>query len=107
MNSSFIYAVSKGEEESVKWFNNWMAEVKRAVPKDRLLVFNVNDGWEPLCNFLDVPIPDQPFPRVNDTKEIQQSMKMMYAKAYLFVYGMPLSMGLGMLCFLRYTNILK
>ena len=84
-----------------------MAEVKRAVPKDRLLVFNVNDGWEPLCNFLDVPIPDQPFPRVNDTKEIQQSMKMMYAKAYVIVYGMPLLMGLGMLCFLRYTSILK
>ena len=42
------------------------AEVRAAVPPERLLVFNVTDGWEPLCNFLGVPVPDTPFPNVND-----------------------------------------
>jgi hypothetical protein len=42
-------------------------EVKREVPGDRLLVWSVTEGWEPLCEFLEVDVPDAPFPRVNDT----------------------------------------
>ena len=41
-------------------------EVKRVVPPERLLVWEVSDGWEPLCAFLDVPVPDQPLPHAND-----------------------------------------
>jgi hypothetical protein len=40
-------------------------EVRRTAPADRLLVFDVADGWEPLCAFLDVPVPDTPFPHHN------------------------------------------
>ncbi|MEI4263332.1 sulfotransferase family protein [Roseovarius sp. D0-M9] len=39
------------------------ARVREIIPADRLLVFNVADGWEPLCRFLDVPVPNTPFPR--------------------------------------------
>ncbi len=42
---------------------------------DRLLVFNVKQGWEPLCAFLDVPVPDGEFPRTNNTEEFQASQK--------------------------------
>jgi hypothetical protein len=35
------------------------------VPADRLLDYRVQEGWEPLCRFLDVKVPDEPFPRVN------------------------------------------
>lgn len=43
-------------------------EVRSLVPKERLLEFNVRDGWEPLCDFLDERIPyGQKFPNVNDT----------------------------------------
>jgi len=35
---------------------------------DNLLVWTVADGWEPLCEFLEVPVPDVPFPRVNDAE---------------------------------------
>jgi len=41
-------------------------EVKRVVPADRLLVWEVSDGWEPLCGFLGVPVPDEPLPHAND-----------------------------------------
>lgn len=38
------------------------------MPPGQLLVFNVKQGWEPLCAFLGVPVPKgKPFPRVNDT----------------------------------------
>lgn len=43
-------------------------EVKATVPADRLLVWTGADGWEPLCRFLEVPVPDAPFPRVNDAE---------------------------------------
>lgn len=47
--------------------NNLM--VREIVPADRLLVFNVAEGWEPLCAFLDCPVPDIPFPHHNLRKE--------------------------------------
>ena len=50
-------------------YNKWNEEVKNYVPKEKLLVFEVKDGWEPLCAFLNKPVPSTPFPRVNDTQE--------------------------------------
>lgn len=45
------------------------ADVKRTIPPERLLVYDVRQGWEPLCRFLDVPVPDKPFPRLNSTEQ--------------------------------------
>lgn len=39
--------------------------VRRTVPAERLLVYRVQEGWEPLCRFLGVDVPDEPFPHVN------------------------------------------
>lgn len=36
--------------------------VKEIVPEERLLVWNIKDGWEPLCEFLGKPVPDEPIP---------------------------------------------
>jgi Sulfotransferase domain len=44
-------------------------EVRRNVPSERLLVWSVTEGWAPLCDFLELPVPDAPFPHVNDSKE--------------------------------------
>jgi hypothetical protein len=41
-------------------------EVKRVVPPDQLLVWDVTEGWEPLCAFLDVPVPEEAMPHAND-----------------------------------------
>jgi len=43
--------------------------VKEAIPATRLLVYEVKHGWEPLCSFLQVPVPDSPFPRTNGREE--------------------------------------
>lgn len=43
-------------------------EVQRSVPAERLLVWSPADGWAPLCEFLEVPVPGVPLPHVNDTK---------------------------------------
>jgi hypothetical protein len=43
--------------------------VRAAIPADQLLIFEVKQGWGPLCEFLDAPIPDEDFPRTNDRGE--------------------------------------
>jgi len=48
-----------------KVFNQHMEDVKAHVPPEKLLVYNVRDGWGPLCNFLDVPEPAEPLPHLN------------------------------------------
>ena len=42
-----------------------------AIPASRLLVYQPGDGWEPLCRFLHMPVPDEDFPHVNDTAEFR------------------------------------
>ncbi|WOJ95479.1 sulfotransferase [Congregibacter brevis] len=46
--------------------------VKNTVPKDRLLVYDVREGWEPLCVFLGVPVPGTPFPSTNDRGDFKK-----------------------------------
>ena len=46
-------------------------DVRAGVPADRLLVFDVAEGWEPLCGFLGVPVPPDPFPNMNDREQFQ------------------------------------
>jgi hypothetical protein len=53
-------------EHAVKTFERHIDEVRAAIPAERLLVFDVRDGWEPLCAFLGTPVPDEPFPQVNE-----------------------------------------
>lgn len=43
--------------------------VKAAIPADRLLVYQVKEGWAPLCAFLGAETPDEPFSRTNDRSE--------------------------------------
>jgi len=45
--------------------------VKREVPPERLLIYDTPQGWEPLCEFLGVPVPDAPFPKTNTTEEFR------------------------------------
>ncbi|MDA9366238.1 hypothetical protein N9514_01655 [Pseudomonadales bacterium] len=49
--------------------------VKRTVPANRLLVFEASMGWQPLCDFLEVPVPAQDYPRTNSTDEFKQRMQ--------------------------------
>ncbi len=44
-------------------------------PKDKFFVFNIKEGWEPLCKFLEVPIPDTPFPHKNKNANLKNEMK--------------------------------
>jgi hypothetical protein len=45
--------------------------VKQAIPSDRLLVWDVTEGWGPLCDFLEVAVPAEPLPHANDRDTFQ------------------------------------
>ena len=70
-------AVEAGELTAQKYFEDWNAKVIQSVPKDRLLIYNVKDGWEPLAKFLNVtPVAkDIPFPKINDADTVQLVVK--------------------------------
>jgi len=53
------------------FFRRHTERVVAGVPKERLLVFEVAQGWGPLCEFLGVPVPDTPFPRENSTDDFK------------------------------------
>ncbi len=56
------------KDYAIDVFERHNQAVKEYVPAERLLVFEAAHGWEPLCEFLGVPVPvDTPFPRMNDT----------------------------------------
>jgi hypothetical protein len=53
-------------------------KTRALIPKEQLLEYRISDGWEPLCEFLNVPVPDQPFPHRNARNQfIAQLTKMM------------------------------
>jgi hypothetical protein len=56
------------------YFEQHNAAVEDGVDAKRLLVYDVAEGWGPLCEFLGVPVPDSPFPKVNSREEMQARM---------------------------------
>lgn len=52
-------------------FNNHKENVMSAFGPERLLVFQAKQGWDPLCQFLGVPVPDHDYPNVNSKEEFE------------------------------------
>lgn len=67
---------------AVQFFENRLAEVQSVIPPEQLLVHSATEGWEPLCRFLDVAIPDIPYPRSNEAARIQRAIKVLKALNY-------------------------
>jgi hypothetical protein len=71
--------------KAIAHYNRHIDEVRAAVPADRLLVFSVDQGWTPLCQFLGVPVPATPFPNVNDRNAIKQTIREITKGAYVIL----------------------
>jgi hypothetical protein len=65
---------------AVDAFERHTQKVKQSLPPDKLLVFDVREGWQPLCDFLEVPVPDKPFPRLNDTEAFRERVRQFRAQ---------------------------
>ncbi|CAA9461519.1 MAG: hypothetical protein AVDCRST_MAG02-3034 [uncultured Rubrobacteraceae bacterium] len=59
---------------AIETFRRHNEEVRCRVPPERLLVYDVKEGWAPLCDFFGVEVPDRPFPHLNDTREMRRRL---------------------------------
>ncbi len=70
VNNLIWKGVFKGRFEdkayAIEVFQQNTVSVKQKIPAEKLLVFDIQEGWEPLCAFLEIPVPVEAFPRVND-----------------------------------------
>jgi hypothetical protein len=85
------------KEHVIEVYQRHINEVKQRCPKEKLLVYEVSQGWAPLCEFLDKPIPDVPFPHVNDTKEFQRmilAVRMVAMVGLTTAITIPICVGL-------------
>jgi hypothetical protein len=62
------------EAHCIEVFKRHNETVEQVIPPERLLVYDVAEGWAPLCAFLGVPVPDTPMPKANSTEEFQREM---------------------------------
>ena len=87
-------------DSAIQVFNDHVEEVKRVIPEEKLLMHSAKDGWEPLCEFLDEPIPEEPYPWVNDSKVFAR--RLMFIK---FLSWLPLIILLSVLGFILSSRI--
>ena len=61
---------------AIEVFEGWNEEVKQRVPAERLLVYEVKEGWGPLCEFLGAAVPEgKPFPHLNDAESFRRMVR--------------------------------
>lgn len=84
-----VESIYLDKEACIVRYEEHMQEVERHVPKDRLLEMFIAEGWEPLCKFLDVPIPKVPFPHANrkESFEVLQTVLVVVSLFYPFIFS--------------------
>ena len=64
------------KEAAIAHYQQHIEDVKAVVPESQLLVFSADQGWQPLCDFLGVTVPDIDFPRVNESADMKRFIKL-------------------------------
>lgn len=74
MYQALIHDWRTGAQTGKKWYEDYNKEIKEIVPKDKLLVYNVKQGWGPLCEFLGEKPPPFKFPVRNDRQTFEKNL---------------------------------
>jgi hypothetical protein len=67
-------------EHVIAAYERHNADVMRTVAAERLLVYDVSEGWAPLCSFLGADIPDEAFPKVNTSEEFRDRILTVFTR---------------------------
>ena len=92
------------EAHATEVFGHHNAEVELRVPDDRLLVYDVRQGWGALCNFLGVDEPDEPFPHTNDTAQMRRRLRGIKAVSVALPLILTLSIPAAFVLLRRHTR---
>lgn len=69
------FRIPSSKEEIIAAYERHNRSVQELIPASSLLVFNVRQGWEPLCRYLGVNVPDTEFPKTNNTQAFWDSVQ--------------------------------
>ena len=86
-DTSLFGCIEEGEEKAKEFYLKWVEEVKQSAPPEKLLVHEAKDGWEPLCKFLNVPVPKIPYPKTNDTAKIRCEIRKFVLTSFIMVFS--------------------
>ena len=92
------------KHHAIEVFDRHNEEVRRRVPQDQLLVYEVKQGWGPLCEFLGVEEPDKPFPRLNDTAQMKRGIQAIRALSAIVPAALALAAALALVSLRRRTR---
>lgn len=82
-----IRSKADAEKKSDAKYREHYALVRKMTPPDRLLNFELSSGWEPLCEFLGKPIPDVPFPHLNEQAWLDEKVQLILRKGLKSLAG--------------------
>lgn len=95
----------RDRDDALKVFAEHNQAVQTTIPPERLLVFDVKQGWDPLCRFLGLPVPvGEPFPHVSDTASVQQELRERYRDGALRAGGIAAGVLLGLMTLVWFTR---
>ena len=94
LNRSYLHHFSDvgNQQQTIAQYESWIQEVKAYVPSDKLLTYNVKEGWAPLCKFLAVDVcptelrPAVPFPRADVAGRYTDALVPFMGYATLVIY---------------------
>ena len=86
-------------------FERHNEEVERRVPKERLLVYEVKEGWGPLCEFLGVEAPAKPFPRFHEAAETRRVIRAVRVFSVVMPTTLALLVGIAAFALLRGASL--
>lgn len=72
-------------QRAIAHYNQHIEDVKSTVPPEQLLIFSADQGWDPLCKFLDMDVPNTEFPNVNDRREVKKTLREITRGAYVIL----------------------
>jgi hypothetical protein len=82
-------------DATLKWYNDWNARIRKIIPKEQLLVFRTGEhGYKELAEFLEVPLPEEPYPSTNSTAELTKILVMLRNTAIFVIIVSILALAL-------------
>lgn len=95
LRKQWVELYGASEPVTKEHWEKHIAYLKRVVPKDKLIFFDVKEGWEPLCKVLGKDVPDMEFPRINDGQAINNLTKRFIVKGLVRWGGAILTVAVG------------
>ncbi|KAL1606139.1 hypothetical protein SLS60_003540 [Paraconiothyrium brasiliense] len=101
LRNQWVHLYGERDPPTRQTYDRHVAWLKEIVPEERLLLFDVKEGWSPLCKALDKPEPEGiPFPRINDGEAIDKFAKKMVKRGLLRWLLVLVTLGLALIPFI-------